>query len=101
MKISMLIQMTSYCIWDKHIKDHVCPKCDTSRWKTTNLKVKANGKETSKKRKNLPIKIIRWFPFKLRLQRLFMSSKSSESTRWHHDCRMNDGSLKHQANSLA
>jgi ssDNA-binding Zn-finger/Zn-ribbon topoisomerase 1 len=87
--------------WDKHIKDQVCPKCGTSRWKTTNEDVQTTGKETSEKRKNLPAKILRWFPLKPRLQRLFMSSKISESMRWHHDGRVNDGSLRHPADSLA
>jgi hypothetical protein len=87
--------------WDKHINDQVCPKCGTSRWKTTNDDVQGNGKEISKKRKNIPAKILRWFPLKPRLQRLFMSSKNSESMRWHHEGRLNDGSLRHPADSLA
>ncbi|PNX87156.1 hypothetical protein L195_g043242, partial [Trifolium pratense] len=87
--------------WDKHINDQRCSKCGTSRWKTTNQDVQANGKETSEKKKNLPAKILRWFPLKPRLQRLFMSSKVSESMRWHHEGRLNDGSLRHPADSLA
>ncbi|XP_027186063.1 uncharacterized protein [Cicer arietinum] len=57
--------------------------------------------ETSQKRKNLPAKILRWFPLKPRLQRLFMSSKVVESMRWHHEGRLNDGLLRHPADSLA
>ncbi|RHN45055.1 hypothetical protein MtrunA17_Chr7g0226101 [Medicago truncatula] len=86
---------------DKYVNDQVCPKCGTSRWKTTNEDVQANGMETSDKRKNLPTKILRWFPLKPRLQRLFMSSEVAESMRWHHKGRLNDGSLRHPADSLA
>ncbi|MCH86656.1 hypothetical protein A2U01_0007515, partial [Trifolium medium] len=86
---------------DKYVKDQVCPKCGTSRWKTTNEDVPTNGIETFEKRKNIPAKILRWFPLKPRLQRLFMSSEVAESMRWHHDGRLNDGSLRHPADSLA
>ncbi|XP_058741920.1 uncharacterized protein LOC131614337 [Vicia villosa] len=86
---------------DKYVKDQVCPKCGTSRWKTTNEDASANKMETFEKRKNLPAKILRWFPLKSRLQRLFMSSEVAESMRWHHDGRLNDGSLRHPADSLA
>ncbi|KAE8721986.1 Oligouridylate-binding protein 1B [Hibiscus syriacus] len=48
-----------------------------------------------------PIKILRYFPLILRLQRLFMSSKIVESIRWHHDSRTNDGLLWHPVDSLA
>ena len=66
---------------DEYVNDQVCPKCGTSRWKTTNEDVQANGMETSDKRKNLPAKILRWFPLKPRLQRLFMSSEVAKSMR--------------------
>nr|XP_004494940.1 uncharacterized protein LOC101496411 [Cicer arietinum] len=87
--------------WDKYAKYEVCPKCSTSRWKTTNEDVQGNGIETSDRRKKIPTKILRWFPLKPRLQRLYMSSKVAESMRWHHESRLNDGSLRHPADSLA
>ncbi|XP_058740919.1 uncharacterized protein LOC131613250 [Vicia villosa] len=86
---------------NKYVNDQVCPKCGTSRWKTTNGDVPANEMGTSEKRKNLPAKILRWFPLKQMLQRLFMSFEVVESMRWHQDGRLNDGSLRHPADSLA
>jgi len=86
---------------DEYVNDQVCPKCGTSRWKTTSEDVQANGMETSDKRKNLPAKILRWFPLKPRLQRLFMSSEVVESMRWHHEGRLNDGFHRHPVDSLA
>ncbi|XP_073224761.1 uncharacterized protein [Cicer arietinum] len=68
----------------KYINDQVSPKCGTSRWKTKDEDVQTNEIKTSQKRKNLPAKILRWFPLKPRLQRLFMSYKVNESMRWHH-----------------
>ncbi|CAK8577436.1 unnamed protein product [Lathyrus sativus] len=41
---------------DKYVKDQICPKCGTSRWKATNEDVHTNGIETYKKKKNLPAK---------------------------------------------
>ncbi|XP_004490351.1 uncharacterized protein [Cicer arietinum] len=87
--------------WDRYINDQVCPKCGTSRWKPKDEDVQTNGMETSQKRKNLPSKILRWFPLKPRLQRLFMSSKVAESMRWHHEGRLNDCLLWHPTGSLA
>ncbi|XP_027188715.2 uncharacterized protein [Cicer arietinum] len=87
--------------WDKYAKYEVCPKCSTSRWKTTNEDVQGNGMKTSERQKKIPAKILRWFPLKPRLQRLYMSSKVAESMRWHHKSRLNDGSLGHPVDSLA
>ncbi|KAG8479387.1 hypothetical protein CXB51_029118 [Gossypium anomalum] len=41
------------------------------------------------------------FPLIPRLQRLFMSSKTAESMRWHNDQQTDDGLLRHPADSLA
>ncbi|KAG8491840.1 hypothetical protein CXB51_015115 [Gossypium anomalum] len=48
-----------------------------------------------------PVKVLRYFPLIPRLQRLFMSSKTAESMRWHNDQRTDDGLLRHPADSLA
>jgi len=53
-----------------------CKKCKTSRWKAKNKGTSDNG--TSNKRKRIPTKVLRYFPFKPRLQRMFMSSKIVE-----------------------
>ena len=38
---------------------------------------------TGNKRKKIPAKVLRYFPLKSRLQRMFMSSKIAEHMRWH------------------
>ncbi|XP_057998652.1 uncharacterized protein LOC110631536 [Hevea brasiliensis] len=57
-------------------------------------KVKTNGKR-------IPKKIMRYFPLKPRLQRLFMSTKTASLMRWHKDKRVDDGVMRHPADSMA
>ena len=61
----------------------VCPKCETSRWKS----------------KNVPAKVLRHFPLKPRLQRLFMCSKTAESMVWHDKERTKDDKIRHPADA--
>ncbi|XP_075096465.1 uncharacterized protein LOC107796372 [Nicotiana tabacum] len=90
----------------KYEKIHVCPNdcmlfrkefanknvnkcniCGASRWKNDARKI--------------PAKVLRFFPLKPRLQRLFMSSETSKAMRWHHEERNKDGVLRHPADSEA
>ncbi|XP_029146011.1 uncharacterized protein [Arachis hypogaea] len=64
-----------------------CSVCGASRWKNN--------------KKKIPAKVLRYFPLKPRLQRLFMSSRTSKLMRWHHDERNKDGTLRHPADSEA
>ncbi|XP_052176708.1 uncharacterized protein LOC127791014 [Diospyros lotus] len=83
--------------WKKDEKSDFCSICGASRWKNDNcngeIKVGRNGKRK-------PVKILRYFPLKPRLQRLFMSSKIASFMRWHHDKRVDDGVMRHLADSL-
>ncbi|XP_052197326.1 uncharacterized protein LOC127804495 [Diospyros lotus] len=83
--------------WKKDEKSNFCSICGASRWKNDNcrgeIKVGRNGKRK-------PVKILRYFPLKPRLQRLFMSSKIASFMRWHHDKRVDDGVMRHPADSL-
>lgn len=72
-----------------------CPTCGTSRWKSE--KVGLDGKHVHR----VPIKVVRHFPLKRRLQRIFMSPKTASDARWHNECRMKDGFLRHPADSTA
>ena len=56
-------------------------KCGTSRWHT--------------KKKTQAAKVLRYFPLIPRLQRLFMSRKTSEDMRWHDVGGNKDGLLRH------
>ncbi|XP_019228167.1 PREDICTED: uncharacterized protein LOC109209365 [Nicotiana attenuata] len=64
-----------------------CKVCGASRWKNDARKI--------------PAKVLRYFPLKPRLQRLFMSSETSKAMRWHHEERNKDGVLRHPADSEA
>ncbi|XP_052197234.1 uncharacterized protein LOC127804414 [Diospyros lotus] len=48
-----------------------------------------------KKRKKKPVKVLRYFPLKPRLQRLFMSSKTAEHMRWYSVDSNKDGLMRH------
>ena len=50
---------------------HRCPVCGTDRYKRTPA---GNRK---------PVKVLRYFPLRDRLERLYMSSKTAEAMRWH------------------
>ncbi|KAK0583399.1 hypothetical protein LWI29_036516 [Acer saccharum] len=69
-----------------------CPVCGLPRWQP---------KGKSGKGKNVPWKVLRYFPITSRLQRLFMSSKTAASMRWHFENRVKDGLLRHPADSEA
>ncbi|CAL1383444.1 unnamed protein product [Linum trigynum] len=75
--------------WKENEKLEACPICKTSRWKVN------DGKG-----KKIPWKILRYFPLKPRLRRLFMSSKTAVHMRWHKEKRNDDGNLlSHPADS--
>ncbi|XP_060185905.1 uncharacterized protein LOC132615335 [Lycium barbarum] len=57
--------------------------CGASRWKNSIKKI--------------PAKVLRHFPLKPRLQRLFVSSKTSKLMRWHYEERNRDGVPRHPA----
>ena len=73
-----------------------CTVCGKSKWKDI-----MNVVESSQKSKRKLKKILRWFPLKSRLQRLFMSSKTASDMKWHAEKRTNDGVLRHPADALA
>ena len=76
-----------------------CKTCKTSRWKPKQ-KDMTSGTATNK-RKKLPAKVLRYFPLKPRLQRLFMSSKIAEHMRWHALGRTDDSMLRHPRDAEA
>ncbi|XP_044503419.1 uncharacterized protein LOC123224000 [Mangifera indica] len=81
--------------WKKDEESNFCSICGASRWKNDNggIKVGRNGKRKS-------MKILRYFHLKSRLQRLFISSKIASFMRWHHEKRVDDGVMRHPADSL-
>ncbi|KAI9117919.1 hypothetical protein K1719_011061 [Acacia pycnantha] len=60
--------------WGDNACKDTFKKCHTSRFRTF---------RKGKKQKKKPAKILKYFPLKARLQRLFMSSKTAEHMRWY------------------
>ena len=79
--------------WKNDAKLDSCPKCKVSRWKS--IRKSLDGKHTYK----VPRKVLRYFPIKKCLQRLFLSSKTANLTRWHDEGRNKDGLLRHPTDS--
>ncbi|KAL0454975.1 UNVERIFIED_CONTAM: hypothetical protein Slati_0836700 [Sesamum latifolium] len=68
-----------------------CPICDESRWKSDDAK----GSK-------IPHKILRYFPLKPRLQRLFMSNHAALNMRWHKERRKDEiDNMRHPTDSPA
>ncbi|XP_020270974.1 uncharacterized protein LOC109846163 [Asparagus officinalis] len=84
--------------WKNEEDLDTCQRCGASRWKLDKhgkeIKRKANGKK-------IPQKTLRYFPLKPRLQRLYMSSKTASDMRWHHERQVEDGVMRHPADSKA
>lgn len=69
-----------------------CKVCNTSKWKPMGDK---------RRQKKIPAKVLRYFPLKPRLQRLFISSKSANDMIWHATDNNNDGMMRHPRDSEA
>nr|XP_043639519.1 uncharacterized protein LOC122610612 [Erigeron canadensis] len=82
--------------WEENEKDESCSSCGASRWKVSQDNFESEPSPPKKKATN----ILRWFPLKPRLQRLFMSSKTASLMKWHHVDRVKDGKLRHPADTL-
>jgi hypothetical protein len=80
-----------------------CPTCDESRWKETGGTENDDpvDSESGKKQKHFPRKILHYFPPILRLQRLYMRASTSKLMRCHEEELVNDGKMRHPADSLA
>lgn len=83
--------------WEENEKDEICAFCGASRWKVAEDNLEVEMSQTKKK----AAKILRWFPLKPRLQRLFQSSKTANLMKWHHTDRVIDGKLRHPADALS
>ncbi|XP_049353828.1 uncharacterized protein LOC125818345 [Solanum verrucosum] len=86
--------------WRHNAKAESCLICGESRWKSVEGQ-KTNGDTQGKTGKKVPRKVLRYFPLKPRLQRLFTSPEIASDMTWHHDQRSKDGVLRHPADSEA
>lgn len=78
--------------WKESKNETKCNKCQMPGYKIC---------DGDNEYKNIPAKVVRYFPLLPRLQRLFMCSKTSPLMRWHAEGRIDDGVLRHPADSLA
>ncbi|XP_060200677.1 uncharacterized protein LOC132628944 [Lycium barbarum] len=84
--------------WEDDVNAETCKYCHTSRWKPENESNKYHAPTTSKKqnkKRKKPAKILRYFPVKPRLQRLFMCSKIAEHMSWHVEDGNKDGTIRY------
>ena len=56
--------------------------CGVPRWKSSDDH-STNEFTKSSKKKKIPNKVLHYFPLKPRLQRLYMSSKTTSHMKWH------------------
>ena len=77
-----------------------CPTCGESRWKYSEAQASASDSSGVQK-KRIPRKILRYFPLIPRLQRLYMNETTSKYMRWHKEELVQDGKMRHPANSQA
>ncbi|WVZ75536.1 hypothetical protein U9M48_023579 [Paspalum notatum var. saurae] len=84
--------------WKDDINAESCKVCKRSRWK----KNKHSGEDIlSAKGKKIAEKTMRYFPIKKRLQRLYVCRKTASSCTWHKHARVDDGVMRHPADSKA
>ncbi|XP_041011477.1 uncharacterized protein LOC121255266 [Juglans microcarpa x Juglans regia] len=75
--------------WKENAEKDECPKCNASRWVSSTTYPQ-----------RIPQKVLRYFPLKPRLQRLFMSRKIVQAMRWHVKDRVDDPScMRHSIDS--
>nr|XP_051215102.1 uncharacterized protein LOC127332797 [Lolium perenne] len=84
--------------WKEKESDDFCSICGISRWKNTPDKTTLTKKE---RRKASPKKVLRYFPIKPRLKRLFMHKETAAALRWHDEEHTKDGALRHPVDSEA
>ncbi|XP_057990571.1 uncharacterized protein LOC131172953 [Hevea brasiliensis] len=74
----------------EHLDTCLNPMCRAPRWKYGLGKCK-----------KIAQKVVRYFPLKPRLQRLFMSKEIAKDMRWHKEKRVNNDVIRHPANAEA
>ncbi|KAL3639233.1 hypothetical protein CASFOL_017140 [Castilleja foliolosa] len=85
-----------YVLYRKKIKDlHECPICGVSRYKKSDDDVVSYDASTKKP----PAKVLWYLPIIPRFKRLFASPTEAKNLRWHSDERIDDGQLRHPADS--
>ncbi|XP_077248875.1 uncharacterized protein LOC143888370 [Tasmannia lanceolata] len=87
--------------WKEASNDSQCRICGASRWKTIEGNSDEQRTHSSTREQKVPAKILRHFPLKPTLQRLYMSTKTASFMTWHYENRTKDDILRHLAGSTA
>jgi hypothetical protein len=89
--------------FDKYANLETCPICKKSRWKVVEKTSHNNCSVVGATfvKKQLPVKILRYFPLIPRLQRMYMSKQTLKDMQWHKKELVNDGKMCHPADSNA
>ncbi|WOH15038.1 hypothetical protein DCAR_0934571 [Daucus carota subsp. sativus] len=85
--------------WAENEKLESCKTCGTSRWKVVDNKNTSVENRDSSKEYKIPAKVLRYFPLKPRLERMFLCSDFSKSMVWHALARNKDGRLRHPSDA--
>ncbi|RVW70004.1 hypothetical protein CK203_065768 [Vitis vinifera] len=97
---TMLLELLKETLLEEHANANECVVCGVSRWKSSDDH-STDEFTNSVKKKKIPAKVLRYFPLKPRLQRLYMSSKTASHMKWHVDGRMEGEMMRHPVDSLA
>ncbi|KAL0554555.1 hypothetical protein IC582_008478 [Cucumis melo] len=82
------------CLYRKEFANATeCPECGQSRWK--------NVKDRNEERKQIPLKVVWYFPPIPRFKSLFRSIECAKNLIWQASERIEDGKLRHPADSPA
>ncbi|XP_074342562.1 uncharacterized protein LOC141680162 [Apium graveolens] len=84
--------------WGEDEKEDSCKTCGLSRWIVCENKGTSDS-NLEKVIHKVPANVMRYFPLKPRLQRLFMCKDFSELMVWHAVGRQRDGKLRHPADA--
>ncbi|XP_074377014.1 uncharacterized protein LOC141718530 [Apium graveolens] len=86
--------------WGENKDKEKCDNCDVSRWVL--LEKKGNdASDPGQVIHKVPANVMRYFPLKPRLQRLYMCMEYSKLMKWHDVGRQQDGKVRHPADTEA
>ncbi|XP_063942812.1 uncharacterized protein LOC108203257 [Daucus carota subsp. sativus] len=86
--------------WSENKDEIKCKFCGASRWVVPKKDSRApSSTKVQENSSKIPAKVLRYFPLKPRLQRLFMCKEYSELMKWHAVGRTKDGKLRHPADA--
>ena len=92
---------TAMLYWAENENKDKCKTCGVSRWVVQEKKGSAANNEPEKLIHKVPQNVMRYFPLKPRVQRMFMYKDFSQLMTWHAVGRKKDGKLRHPADGKA